>query len=69
MPWKYYSRPDVESGQWEVGVERVLDTEVLDQESIITFPLTPMDSLEVLVAEHDATDRASLYNRARGARS
>ncbi len=69
VPWVYYSRPNVESGQWDVGVERVLDLEVLDRQRITSLPLAPLDSLEVLVAEHDATDRAQQYNDARGARS
>ena len=63
MPWKYYSRPDVGFGLWEVGVERVLDTEVLEQQRIANLP---RDSLGILDAEGEAIALAQRYNDARG---
>jgi len=65
VAWEYYSRPNVESGRWEVGVERVLDLEVLDRQRIANLP---PDSLGILDAEGEAIALAWRYNDARGVR-
>jgi len=65
VPWRYYSRPNVESGQWEVGVERVLDPEVLDRQRIANLP---RDSPGILDAEGEAIALAWRYNDAQGVR-
>ena len=67
VPWKYYSRPALGFGLWEVGVERALDTEVLDYQRIAN--LSPWDSTGILDAEGEAIALAWRYNDTQGVRS
>jgi hypothetical protein len=67
VAWEYYSRPGVGFGLWEVGVERALDTEVLEQQR--TANLSPWDFRGILDAEGEAIALAWRYNDTQGVRS
>ena len=66
VSWEYYSRPGVGFGLWEVGVERVFDTEVLEHQR--TANLSPWDFRSILDAEGEAIALAWRYNDAQGVR-